>query len=48
MAATRGQQIRNRHCRNVMWHPFQCRPNREAGVKVCRSMAERASREPID
>jgi hypothetical protein len=48
MAATRGQWIQNRYDRDVMWHPFQCRPDREAGVKVRRSMAELASRAPTD
>jgi hypothetical protein len=48
MAATRGQRMQNRYCRDVMWYPFLCRPNREAGVKVRRLTAELVSREPID
>jgi hypothetical protein len=48
MAATRGQQMQNRNRCEVMWQPFQCRPDREAGVKVRRSIAALASRELID
>ncbi len=48
MAATRGQQIQDRCCRQVMEHHFRCRPDREAGVKVRRSMAELVTGEPID
>jgi hypothetical protein len=48
MAATQGQRRQNRYGRDVRWHPFHYRPDREAGVKVRRSMAELASREPLE
>jgi hypothetical protein len=34
MAATPGQQIQDRCHRDVMWHYFLCRPDREAGAKT--------------
>jgi hypothetical protein len=46
MAATRGQQIRDRCHRDIVWHHFQRRPDREAGPKVRGSAADLATRAP--
>jgi len=48
MAATRGQRFEDRCRDHEMWQQLRCRPEREAGVKGRRSMAELASSEPID
>jgi hypothetical protein len=45
MAATPGQQIQDRCHRDVMWHYFLCRPDREAGAKTRGSAAELAAQE---
>jgi hypothetical protein len=48
MAATRGQQVQTRGHGDAMCHHIRCRPDREAGAKVRRSMAGLDRREPID